>query len=200
MPRPALKTLLSTPLRWLLHGTAKLRESVRRLYFHASLAAQLSVPLPVSVVVFGKTWVYGTGVIQFGSNTLLYPDQHLETQSPAIITLGDGVVLSRGVHLVAMAGITIGAGTMIGEYSSIRDANHQRVEGQPIRDAGHRAAPIVIGSDVWIGRGVTVLGGVTIGDGATIGANAVVTRSVPAGVVVAGVPAVPISNRSGSTG
>lgn len=196
MPRPATKTLLSAPLRWLLHGTAKLHESVRRLYSHASLAAQLSVPLPASVVVLGKTWVYGTGAIQFGPNTLLYPDQHLETQSPAVITLGDGVVLSRGVHLVAMAGIKIGAGTMIGEYSSIRDANHQRVEGKPIRDAGHRATPIVIGDDVWIGRGVTVLGGVTIGDGATIGANAVVTRSVPSGVVVVGVPAVPISNRS----
>jgi acetyltransferase-like isoleucine patch superfamily enzyme len=169
---------------------------VRRLYSHASLASQLSVPLPASVVVLGKTWVYGTGAIQFGSNTLLYPDQHLETQSPATITLGDDVVLSRGVHLVAMAGIKIGAGTMIGEYSSIRDANHQRIEGKPIRDAGHRATPIVIGEDVWIGRGVTVLGGVTIGDRAIIGANAVVTRSVPAGAIVVGVPAAPISNRS----
>lgn len=194
--RTAIKTLLSAPLRWLLHGTSKLRESLRRLYSHASLAAQLSVPLPASVVVLGKTWVYGTGAIQFGSNTLLYPDQHLETQSSAVITLGDGVVLSRGVHLVAMAGIKIGAGTMIGEYSSIRDANHQRIEGRPIRESGHRATPIVIGDEVWIGRGVTVLGGVTIGDRAIIGANAVVTRSVPAGVVVVGVPAAPISNRS----
>lgn len=40
-----------------------------------------------------------------------------------------------------------------------------------------------------IGSGVTVLCGITIGEGALIGAGAVVTRDVPPGAVVAGVPA-----------
>ena len=40
-----------------------------------------------------------------------------------------------------------------------------------------------------IGSGAVVLGGVTIGAGALIGAGAVVTRDVPAGETVAGVPA-----------
>ena len=65
-----------------------------------------------------------------------------------------------------------------------------------MRLAGHRGGPIVIGSEVWIGRGAIVIGGITIGDGATIAANAVVTRDVPAGLTVAGVPAVPIRSRS----
>jgi len=40
-----------------------------------------------------------------------------------------------------------------------------------------------------IGTGAVILGGVTIGAGALIGAGAVVTRDVPPGTVVAGVPA-----------
>jgi acetyltransferase-like isoleucine patch superfamily enzyme len=188
-----LKSVLVAPLKQLLQAASGLGESFRRVYSHASLAAHLQTKLPTSVVVLGRTWVYGTGAIRFGNASLIYPDLHLETQGSAMITLGDGVVISRGVHLVAMSGIVIGKGTMIGEYTSIRDANHQRVDGIPLRDAGHTAKPIVLGSEVWIGRGVTILGGVTIGDGATVGANAVVTRDVPPGAVVVGAPAKAIS-------
>ena len=165
-----------------------------RMNSFAALGAKLTYPLPLSTVVLGppRAQVYGTGRIRIGEGLLIYPSQYLETCGDGEILLGDQVVLSTGVHIVAYARITIGKGTMIGEYASIRDANHLRQEGKPMRDAGHVAKPIHIGEEVWIGRGVAVLSGVTIGDGATIGANAVVTKDVPAGAVVAGVPAVPI--------
>jgi NDP-sugar pyrophosphorylase family protein len=50
-------------------------------------------------------------------------------------------------------------------------------------------APIRIGNNVWIGDHALVLKGVTIGDNSIVGAGAVVTRDVPANVVVAGNPA-----------
>jgi acetyltransferase-like isoleucine patch superfamily enzyme len=184
-----LKALLLVPFRLWFLATAKLRRSFRRLHAYAYLAHQLRTKLPKSVVVLGSIFVDGTGAIDVGENCYLYPDLHLETRENASIVIGDGVVISRGAHLVAMAGITVGAGSMIGEYSSIRDANHTRSKGVALRDAGHAAKAIAIGRDVWIGRGVTVLAGVTIGDGATVGANAVVTRDVPVNTVVAGVPA-----------
>jgi acetyltransferase-like isoleucine patch superfamily enzyme len=167
-----------------------------RIHAHAALDADLRDPLPASVVVQGIVSVYGSGRVRVGENVLIYPDVHLETQGNARIELGDDLVISRGTHIVAMAGIKIGEGSLIGEYSSIRDANHNREPDQPIRDSGHTAKPITIGREVWLGRGVAVLGGVTIGDKATVGANAVVTRDVPAGATVVGIPAVPLPPKS----
>ncbi|MBP0484318.1 serine O-acetyltransferase [Sagittula salina] len=55
------------------------------------------------------------------------------------------------------------------------------------------AGRVVLGGHVDVGAGAKLIGPLTVGDHAVIGANAVVTRDVPAGAVVAGVPARVIS-------
>jgi acetyltransferase-like isoleucine patch superfamily enzyme len=198
MPSRTVKSALATPLVFFHRSLAGVLEAWRRMNAFAAFRAQLTVPLPASAVILGRASVHGTGRVRCGEDLLIYPDQYMETRGKGEINLGDGVVLSTGIHLVAYAGISIGKGSMIGEYASIRDANHTREDGRTLRDSSHSAKPIVIGSEVWIGRGVAVLSGITIGDRATVGANAVVTRDVPAGAIVAGVPAIPIQRRSGA--
>lgn len=193
-PKP-LKAALAAPLVSIFRSFSSFARSWKKLRSFAGLQARLSAKLPLSTVVLGHSEVFGTGRLRCGDGLLIYPGLYAETQGDAEIVLGDNVVLSTGVHLVAYAGIRIGRGSMIGEYTSIRDANHMRIEGRMLRDAGHHARPILIGEQVWIGRGAAILSGVSIGDGATIGANAVVTRDVPAGAIVAGVPAVPIRRK-----
>lgn len=186
-PHP-LKTLLARAVRPITRAIEGRDNRWRQFWSFARLQAQVG-DLDPSVIVLGMPELHGTRNIGFGTNLYLYRDLYLETREAGIIRIGDGVVLSRGVHLVAYSRIEIGSGSMIGEYSSLRDANHRFGHGVALRHSGHDAQPIRIGRNVWIGRGVTVLPGVSIGDGAVIGANAVVTRDVPAGTVVGGVPA-----------
>ena len=84
---------------------------------------------------------------------------------------------------------------MIGEFSSLRDANHNP-DPVSVRRSGHSSAPIEVGDNVWIGRGACVLKGVALGANCIVAANAVVTGNVEAGACVAGVPARPIRQRN----
>jgi acetyltransferase-like isoleucine patch superfamily enzyme len=191
-----VKFNLSRVIAAVLRNSTALRTRWRRIWAHAHLAAGICHPLPASVVVLGRPEIYGTGNIVIGSDVLLYPRVYLETQGQGSITIGNNVVVSSGTHIVSRASVTIGQGTMIGESTSIRDANHTRTVGKSLRGSDDIATPIVIGKEVWIGRGVAVLKGVAIGDYATVGANAVVSRDVPSRIVVAGVPARAIKSRA----
>lgn len=172
-------------------------EHWHRFWSFVRLDASLSNVDP-SIVVLGMPELHGTRKVTLGRNLYLYRDLHFETQETGDIRIGDGVVISRGVHLVAFAGIDIGAGSMIGEYASVRDANHRFGPGLVPRHSGHVARPIRIGRNVWIGRGATILPGVSIGEGAVIGANAVVTCDVLPYTVAGGIPARPLHRKGQS--
>ena len=102
----------------------------------------------------------------------------------ATLRLGSGYI-NNDVRIACFSSVSIGNDAAISEGVVIRDSDNHEIVGST------RAvtAPVAIGDHVWIGMGVTILKGVTIGDGAVVAAGAVVTRDVPAGALVAGVPA-----------
>jgi acetyltransferase-like isoleucine patch superfamily enzyme len=182
------KTLLAAALLPLAWCHRVILDKWHRLWSLARLQEAIGQRIDSSNVIMGAVELHGTRNIRLGRNALIYPGVYLETQGNGVITLGDNVVLSRGVHIVAFERVTLGDGCMVGEYASLRDANH-KVDSISIREAGHVSAPITIASNVWIGRGATVLKGVSIGAGSVVGANAVVTKAVGAQQIVGGVPA-----------
>ncbi len=64
-----------------------------------------------------------------------------------------------------------------------------RADGTPQTEADWKLEPTLVRRGASSGSNATILCGVEIGERAVVGAGAVVTRSVPAGAVVAGNPA-----------
>ena len=95
------------------------------------------------------------------------------------ITVGDRCVISNGVCLLTH------------DYSM--DVVAERRHGISKQNLV-RSAPIEVGDQAFIGINSMILPGVTIGPGAVVGAGSVVTKDVPADTVVAGNPAVVVSD------
>ena len=183
-----LKHVLSILLMPCAYTVRKIASKVTALWSFSRLRESIRHPLHASNVILGAVDVEGTGDIQFGRNARIYPGVLLETQGAGKILIGDNVVLSRGVHVVAFDVVNIGDNCMVGEYSSLRDANHKK-SLTSMRQSGHECRPIHLGTNVWVGRGACILMGVQVGSNSIVGANAVVTRSIAANSCAVGVPA-----------
>jgi len=119
-------------------------------------------------------------------------DESVEIRLPfytdfgANIKMGKRVYVSNNVMFTDLGGITLADDVLIGPGASLITVNHQA-------DPEHRhdldLKPIQVGKRAWIGAKALILPGVTIGENAIVGAGAVVTKSVAANTVVAGVPA-----------
>ena len=77
-------------------------------------------------------------------------------------------------------------GVVINEYTVIGDGC---VIYQNVTFAGKDQKRPTLGKNVMVGAGAVIMGGVYLADNVKVGANAVVTRDVPEGKTVVGIPA-----------
>lgn len=100
------------------------------------------------------------------------------------LSVGDDVFFNQGSYLDTKGGVTIGDSVGIGEF--VRIFTHSHSESDHAR---HTYSPVVIGDYAKVFTGAMILPGVTIGREAIVAGGSVVTKDVPPGMVVAGVPA-----------
>ena len=105
------------------------------------------------------------------------------------ISVGAGTFIGSGCEFNAIESIRIGQNCLIASGSRFIDHNHGTELGTPMKLQPEVSAPIVLGSDVWVGANCVVLKGVTIGDGAIVAAGSIVTKPVDPYTIVGGAPA-----------
>jgi acetyltransferase-like isoleucine patch superfamily enzyme len=115
------------------------------------------------------------------SKFMIHPTSHLK--SDTFIECSGGVEIGRYFHT--------GRGLLV--FSSAHDYKNSKAIPY---DETVLYEPVIIKDFVWCGANVTILPGVVIGEGAIVGAGSLVTKDVPACVIVAGNPARVIGERN----
>jgi acetyltransferase-like isoleucine patch superfamily enzyme len=119
-----------------------------------------------------------------------------ETKIGTFVEIQKGARIGRRVkvssHSFICEGVTIEDEAFIGHGVTFTNDLYPRAttpSGALQGDADWKVIPTVVRRGASIGSGSTILCGIEIGEGAIVGAGSVVTRDVPAGMVVAGNPA-----------
>ena len=95
-----------------------------------------------------------------------------------------------GLNNTIIGPVIIGSHVNLAQSIVVTALNHNFSDPkQYIDEQGVSTMPVVICDDVWIGANAVILPGVTIGEHSVVAAGAVVTKDVPGGCIVAGVPA-----------
>jgi acetyltransferase-like isoleucine patch superfamily enzyme len=114
----------------------------------------------------------------------------------AFVEIQKGAKIGRNCkissHTFICEGVEIGDNVFVGHNVSFINDKFPRAtrpDGTPQTEADWTLEFTQVGEGASIGTGSTILCGIRIGKGAMVGAGSVVTKDVPDGALVAGVPA-----------
>jgi acetyltransferase-like isoleucine patch superfamily enzyme len=154
-----------------------------------------------------KGAAFGSGVVvavaegarvEFGEGCAIGAGTRISVRA-GTVRIGAGAVLGERCRLVAHAGIEIGEGALLGDEAVVMDFDHRYADVErPVRLQGIVADPVRIGAGARVGARAAIQRGIAVGERAQVAPLAVVTRDVPPGAIVGGVPAQTVSPSAGS--
>jgi maltose O-acetyltransferase len=136
-----------------------------------------------------RRFVFTVGGVKMGPGSTIHVGARF--YQPNNVCIGDDTIIGDHATLDGRAKLTIGNHVDIASEVMFLNSQHD------LDDTDFTAIekPIVVDDYVFIGPRAIILPGVTIGRGAAVAAGAVVTKDVPPGWIVGGVPAKPIRER-----
>ncbi|WP_420574561.1 acyltransferase [Kordia sp.] len=141
----------------------------------------------------------GDGNIQFGNNVsfgilrspyLFSGYGYIEARGKSVVvSFEESVAINNSCVITAEKKITICKNTVIGYNCHISDSSFHNLDIDKRHETDPDPQEVYIDENVFIGNNVTILKGVKLGKNVVVGSGAIVTKSFPDNVVVAGVPA-----------
>lgn len=126
---------------------------------------------------------------KMGVHCHIYPGARI--WAPWNLECADHAAIADGVIVYNQAKISLGHNAIVSQGSHLCTGTHDY--NSPLFEL--RAFPIHIGPEAWVCADCFIGPGVTVGEGAVIGARSVALKDMPAWMVCAGHPCIPIKPR-----
>lgn len=177
----------------LVRGIKYFGRLIRNEYYKRKLKGEGKFCIYSPFVIKGNIQI-GNGFRADRGLILIALQEYRGEKFDSSIEIGNNFDTGFDCHIGAINRIEIGNNVLFGSKVYITDHFHGNIkenelEIPPIERPLISKGEVIIKDNVWIGDNVVIMPNVVIEEGCIIGANAVVTKSIPTGSVVAGVPA-----------
>lgn len=145
------------------------------------------------VRISGPVLVRGRGDVSIQDGAVLDAARapiELNATEGARVEIGPGAYLGPGSSIEAGELVRVGAGAVVAPFAKILDNNWHGTGGA--RGERPTSTPVLVGAGARIGARATLVPGAALGEHSVLMDDSVLSRRVPPGMIVGGVPARPV--------